>query len=63
LIESLPVFGRTEKCFDHFSIYKVAAERIQFRQPELIAGIVGIAPQVTDAPARRYEERSERATA
>jgi hypothetical protein len=34
--KSLPVLYRREKCLDHFRIYEVAIELIQFAQPKII---------------------------
>ena len=50
----MPIFGRRNERFDHFSIDEVAVELIQLRQPEFVAGVVSvgtavrIAPQITE---------------
>jgi len=52
--EPMPIFGRRNERFDHFTIDEVAVELIQLRQPEFVAGVVSvgtavrIAPQITE---------------
>src|SRR5215813_5866945 len=49
-----PIFQRSDKCFDHFRLDKVAVEGIQFCQPELIAvvvvvgGVGWVTPQISE---------------
>ncbi len=52
--EAIAVFTRSNECFDHFGVDKVAVELIKLREPEVIAGVVsvwtavGIAAEVTE---------------
>ena len=60
----MPIFGRHNERFDHFSIDEVAVELIQLRQPEFVAGVVSvgtavrIAPQITEE-LRQHERAVE----
>ena len=36
----LTIFDRRQKRFDHFSVHIIPVELIQFRQPEIIAGVI-----------------------
>src|SRR5215212_8283701 len=46
--EALPIFARAEERLHHFGLDEVAVGCIQFAQPEVEPGGVGIAAEVTE---------------
>lgn len=48
--ETSPVFIRTDKRLHHFGGFVVALELVQFRQPEIKAGVIRILTAVWIAP-------------
>ncbi len=40
--EALAVFARSDEGFDHHSVDEVAVELVEFRQPEVVTGVVRV---------------------
>ena len=42
LAESIKIFRGSDEGFNHVGLHKVAIELIQLRQPEVVAGMIGV---------------------
>ena len=56
--EAGTVLGRSDEGFDHFSTAEVAPELVELVQPEMIAGRVGLAPEIAEV-LHEDERRAE----
>src|SRR6185369_3255443 len=54
LPKPLPVFNRTQKCFDHFRVDVVPVELVQLCQPEVVARVVRVR-RIVRVPAQVTE--------